>query len=427
MKEMLALAGKDLRLLLRDKAGSFFSLFFPLLYAIFFGVIFSGGGSGHSAISIALVDEDSSTASIQFDSTLIKSAELEVQTTNRDEAVKQVRSGKLAAYVILTKGFGEAKERMFWGEPARVEIGLDPSRKAEAGMLQGVLTRYFMEGFQANFTDPAKMRGQLRNSIKAMQSAPDSEQAFWSPLRSSLEQMDQFFAQPAMQKDSSKKKESGGGWEPLKVEVSDVAVKREGPKNYFEISFPQAVLWGLMGCAAAFGISLVVERTRGTLVRLRMAPISRKTILAGKALACFAANFGVSVLLIAVAMILFKVRPYSLPLLGLALISASLCFTGLMMLLSVLGKTEASAGGIGWAVLIVMAMVGGGMVPVFFMPAWMRFLGNLSPAKWAILAVEGAVWRGFSAPLMAGYCALLIALGALFFTVGTIIFTKRAD
>jgi hypothetical protein len=36
---------------------------------------------------------------------------------------------------------------------------------------------------------------------------------------------------------------------------------------------PQGVIWGLIGCAMSFGISLVTERTHGTLVRLRMAPL----------------------------------------------------------------------------------------------------------------------------------------------------------
>ena len=57
-------------------------------------------------------------------------------------------------------------------------------------------------------------------------------------------------------------------------DVLDVSRERTGPQNAYEISFPQGCIWGIMGCAAAFGITLVVERTRGTLVRLRMAPIS---------------------------------------------------------------------------------------------------------------------------------------------------------
>jgi len=40
MRETIAIALKDLRLLLRDKAGFFFVFFFPLLIAIFFGTVF---------------------------------------------------------------------------------------------------------------------------------------------------------------------------------------------------------------------------------------------------------------------------------------------------------------------------------------------------------------------------------------------------
>ena len=46
MNSIVALAIKDLRLLFRDKVGFFFTCFFPLLYCIFFGVIFSQMGKG---------------------------------------------------------------------------------------------------------------------------------------------------------------------------------------------------------------------------------------------------------------------------------------------------------------------------------------------------------------------------------------------
>ncbi|MFN7978640.1 MAG: hypothetical protein U0P30_10915 [Vicinamibacterales bacterium] len=35
------------------------------------------------------------------------------------------------------------------------------------------------------------------------------------------------------------------------------------------------MLWGLIGCMMSFGISLVTERTRGTFLRLEMAPLTR--------------------------------------------------------------------------------------------------------------------------------------------------------
>lgn len=431
MKPIFVLAGKDLRLLLRDRAGFFFVFFFPLLYAIFFGVIFSGGGGEGHSIPIAIVDEDSSAGSQKFFQTLSGKAELSILLTSREEAASLVQRGKRSAYVILQKGFGEAKERMFWGDPAEIEMGMDPSRQAEAGMLQGILTRYFMEGMQEVFSDPTKGRKQVQTGLDVLKGVPKEQEKIFAPLQSALQEMDRFLAQAETTQigaDSGKAQGAGAkGWEPLKVTVSDVAVKREGPKNSFEVTFPQAIIWGLLGTAAAFGIGLVVERTRGTLTRLRIAPISRAHILAGKALACFITTFAVTTLLFLIGIVIFGVRPYSLPLLVLAMIASSLCFVGIMMLLSVLGKTEASAGGIGWAVLLVMAMIGGGMVPLFYMPSWMKAASNVSPIKWAILSMEGAVWRGFSLEMMLGHCAVLVGIGAVCFAVGARVFARTGD
>ena len=75
-----------------------------------------------------------------------------------------------------------------------------------------------------------------------------------------------------------------GEWQPLKITKQDVARVSDGPRNPFDITFPQGVIWGLIGCAMSFGISLVTERTHGTLVRLRMAPLTSVQILGGKAL-----------------------------------------------------------------------------------------------------------------------------------------------
>ncbi|MCH8967221.1 MAG: ABC transporter permease, partial [Planctomycetes bacterium] len=59
MNEIFALAIKDLRLMARDRVGMIFAFGLPLIYASFFGTIFSGEGSaGTSSIKIAVVDED---------------------------------------------------------------------------------------------------------------------------------------------------------------------------------------------------------------------------------------------------------------------------------------------------------------------------------------------------------------------------------
>ena len=167
-----------------------------------------------------------------------------------------------------------------------------------------------------------------------------------------------------------------------------------------------------------FAIGLVSERVHGTFVRLQMAPLTRAQILGGKALACFASIVLLQLILMAIGIGAFGIRPSSLSLLMLACASAAACFVGFMMMIAGLGKTEQAASGAGWALLMPMAMFGGAMMPEFVMPAWMQTIGNVSPIKWAILGIEGAVWRGFTLGEMVVPCAILLGFGAVCFAVG---------
>ena len=114
----------------------------------------------------------------------------------------------------------------------------------------------------------------------------------------------------------------------------------------------------------------------------------------------------------------FGIRIDSYPLLVVACVCASLSFVGFMMMIAGLGRTEQAAAGAGWAMLMPMTMFGGGMMPQFIMPGWMQTIGNLSPVKWAILAFEGAVWRGFTPSEMLLPCVILLGFGAVCFAIG---------
>lgn len=422
MKGTIALAIKDIRLLLRDKAGFFFTFFFPLILAIFFGTIFSGIGEKQHALPIIVVDEDKTKISKAFLSTLKSAPELEVQEASRQKAAKEVLHGQCMAYVVMKPGFGEAFERLFWGDPPTMELGIDPARQTEAGMLQGILTKYAARRFQNFFSH---RQAQLENIEKARESLRQSSE--FSKERKQVferffDELELFLSEGTPKEEDGPRTSYGASFEPLSIEKIDVALMKRGPTNAYEVSFPQGIIWGILGCTAAFGISLVAERNKGTLQRLLMSPLSLMQILAGKALACFMTIISLSIALLAFAMIVFSLQPYSFLNLAFAIVSLSFSFVGIMMFLSVLGRTERSATGIGWALLLMMAMFGGGMIPLFFMPGWLQGISHFSPVKWAILAMEGAIWRQFSLQEMLLPCGILISVGLASFVFGVIAF-----
>jgi ABC-2 type transport system permease protein len=73
---------------------------------------------------------------------------------------------------------------------------------------------------------------------------------------------------------------------------------------------------------------------------------------------------------------------------------------------------------------MLMAMFGGGMIPLLFMPAFMRTLSDASPVKWSVLAMEGAIWRGFTLSEMLLPCGILLAVGAVCLAIGTTVLSR---
>lgn len=417
---VINMALKDLLLLWRDKFGMFWVTVFPLAYAALFGSIFSGGGSdGPNAIRIAVVDQDSTTQSANFITEMDSSDALDITMLNDSTARDRVRRGKLTGMVVIEDGFHRFNP-FYSGGGMPIRIGIDPSRKAEAGYLKGILTRLMFKSFQSRMSDPDRMISEFRQTSAQLDSMTSIDSTERNALKGVFGSLETLYSLPGG---------SSLGQEPFRmgeIEAESVERERTGtyPRSSYDVSFPQAIIWGLIGCAAAFAISLVQERTTGTLLRLKLAPVSRVHILAGKALACFMACVFAMVMLLLIGKIVFGVNTSHTVRLAAAVLASSFCFVGVMMLISVLGKTERSVAGAGWAILMVFAMFGGGMVPAMFLPSWMQPLSQVTPVRWAIYSLEGAVWRDFSWNEMMTPLAILIGIGLLFFSVGAFVFSK---
>ena len=430
MSAIGVIARNDLRLLARDRMGLFWALGFPLLMALFFGSLFGGGSGSARAIPVAIVDEDATPESQAFVARLTSSSALEADATlPLEEAKDRVRRGKLVAYVRVGKGFGAAFSP--FGAQSPVEVGIDPARGPERGMLQGVLMASAFQAMQDRLADPASARRQVGDALASIPKGPEATGQD-AVLGTFLKGLDTFLGDvdPKQYQETLSSATGGAaggsdaGGEPFRmVEMSRDEAGQ--PRSPFDISFPSAVLWGVLGCSSTFALSMVRERLGGTLQRLRAAPLGRWEILAGKGAACFLACMLVLGLLLLFGRLAMGMRIGSAPLLLLAMAATSWCFTGLMMLLSVAGRTLSAVSGIGWGSNVAMAMIGGGMIPLAFMPDWLRTLSHVSPVKWGILALEGAIWRDFSIAEMAPALAVLVVVGTVAFAAGSMIESRR--
>ena len=441
MNRMVRIAFKDLKLLLRDRMHAFFIIGFPVLMGLFFGAIMGNmkpSSDGQSRISIGYLDQDRSSQSQKFFDLLREGGKVElVECENLSAARRSVRKGQRVALLVVEKGFAE-RAGVFWGEAPTIQMGVDPSRAAESAMLQGMIMEAMGELTRARLQDPGLMKDLLeksRQQLKKDTSVSEANRLLINSFLGSVETMvDSMGALQNAGDGTADVSSGGGGFSLARLESVDVTgepdpASQRGQirklKSKWDISFPQAMLWGVLACSAGFAASVAQERTQGTLTRLQVAPVSGWEIVAGKALGCFLAVIAV-ILLMTVLGLSLGMRPHSYSMLAMATACVSFCFVGLMMLMSVLGKTEQSVNGAGWAINMVMAMLGGCMIPVMFMPGWMRGLSVVSPVRWAILAIEGAVWREFSWSEMLGPCSVLLLIGILGLSVGGRVFQRMA-
>lgn len=413
MKGVWTLAKKDLLLLWRDRLSLFWLLGFPLVFAALFGAIFGGSGPDEAnPLEVAVVAEDLTEAEREFVARLDASDALAVEELPRGVAEEAVRKGRKLAWIdvlsVPASGF-----MMFGGSPPELAIGIDPSRRAEQGLLQGLVAEAAFAGLQEVFADPETGRRQAREMIQQVREADDVPPAQRVVLATFFGALEQFLGSVEPGPGGI----GGSALEP-KIEIVPVTRSRRGPPNAYSVSFPQSILWAVLGAAAGFAITLVRERSSGTMVRLLTAPVPRSAVLLGKALACFLTVCAVVAILLGVGVVVFGVTVESPLLLAVGTACAAACFAGVSMLLSSLGRTEQAVAGVAWGVLVVMAMLGGGMVPQMVMPRWMLQAGAVTPARWTIEALEGAIWRDYSAQEMALPCAVLIGMGAIAFAAG---------
>ncbi|MED5284674.1 MAG: ABC transporter permease, partial [Planctomycetota bacterium] len=436
MTAVIQMAIKDLRILFRDRLGAFFILVFPILMGLFFGLIMGGNSGGSTAaMRIVVVDQDQSEMSRKFIESLKKNEAVSIELANLEWARDGVRKGSRIGLVVLPKGFGDTAG-ILWSTPPQIQLGIDPSRLAEAGMIQGFVMEAMGSLVGERFRQPKQFKPLIEDAKKQLDS--DNEvnpltRRLMSNYFQSLETLMDSMAGIQVAEDSELSLKTGGNFQFADIQSLDIsreidpnsqAGQLQKLRSRWDISFPQAMMWGVLGCVAGFSISVARERTLGTMVRLQVAPLSRFQILAGKALACFIAVIGVIGMLTLLGIGL-GMRPANFMALAVAAISIACCFVGIMMTLAVLGKTEQSVSGIGWAANMVMAMLGGAMIPVMFMPAFLQSASVVSPITWSILAIEGAIWRQYTMAEMVFPCLILIGIGATGFVIGTQVLSRK--
>jgi ABC-2 type transport system permease protein len=418
---LLAMVRKDLQLFFSDRRSVIVSFVVPIAIASFFGAVFSGGGQNRepARIAVAIVDQDGSAISKAIAAGAETDKNLKVARPTEEEARGAVKTGKTAVAIIIPKGFGEASGQAFFGDGAKPVLTLlhDPSKTTELAMVRGVMTQHVMEAVSQEMFGGDQGRQLIERTLPQIQSsttmAPDQKRLLMDMLGS----VQKFYnEQPAAATPGTPARR--GLTMPYTVNEEAITAGSNIAYNGYAHSFAGMAIQFLLFAMANMGVEMLLERQRGLWSRLRSAPISKVTLLLGKAVSGALISLMILLVSFGFAMIVFKVRIHGsiAGFLGISIACAVMAST-FGLLVAALGNSPATARGVTTLAVLMMVMLGGAWVPTFIFPAWLQQFTLVVPVRWAVDGLDAMTWRGIGLSGALVPVAVLLAFAAAFWTI----------
>ncbi len=204
--------------------------------------------------------------------------------------------------------------------------------------------------------------------------------------------------------------------------------------NATQMSVPAWLIFGMFFVVLPMAGGFQREQQSGTLLRLRCMGLSLRTLVLSKVLPYMALNlvqFAVLLALGVYGLPALGLAPLSLPGNPLAYAALALCIalttSCLGLLLAAVARSTEQALLLGGGTNILLAAIGGIMVPKSVMPAAMAQLAEVSPMSWALDAFLTLLVGHGSLADIAPYCIRLLLLAAVLGSLGLFLFKQRVQ
>ncbi|MFK5633397.1 ABC transporter permease [Ornithinimicrobium sp. LYQ103] len=214
---------------------------------------------------------------------------------------------------------------------------------------------------------------------------------------------------------------AGAEREPATVDVrsTDPVMQEFASMGRFDIGAGgQLLLFVFLNTLTAASATIQARRS-GALRRVMAAPVTARQVVAGQALGRFVVAAFQGVYIMAASSLIFGVDWGNLAVVSLVVAVFGLVAAGVAMLIGVAMDSEGVASGVAVGAGLVLAALGGCMVPLEFFPDAMRRVAYLTPHAWAYEAIAEVQRRGGGLVevlpqlgVLAAMAAVVLALGA---------------
>lgn len=382
---------KDIRILLRDKVGISLMFIMPVILVV---VVTSIQNStfqlvNKNKLSIIINNSDTGQASKQLIKAIDKIGMFKASQVSGDKTEQQIAEAMhqhdAMLGIIIPSNFSvkvAAKSKSVAGK-ALISFGLQGDAVKNVGDVDP-LTVYYNPILQDNIR--LSVQGALRSALQLVES------------RETLRSL--YFSINEKQLPESLENEMLNN----KTAINEIPVSKDGTRstpNATQHNVPAWTIFAMFFIIMSLGGSVVREKISGSFIRLKTLPTNYLVGLLSKQITYM-------VVTMLQAAVIFSMGIWLFPFLGLpslnlpsdilALIIVTVvcgwCAVSYAMCVGVFAQTQEQANGFGAVSIVILACIGGLMVPSFAMQGFFKSAANISPMHWCLQAYYSLFLEG---------------------------------
>ncbi|HEY4965730.1 MAG TPA: ABC transporter permease [Puia sp.] len=391
MQILLATIVKDLKILLRDRVGLFMMFFMPILLVI---VITSVQNStfelvNNNKISLIIFNKDKGQLGAQLVEGIRKIGLFNLSNADSTIAIseisKKMYDNNALVALVVPAGFSRSIETK--AEDLATRALKDPDSAntiPNHAALPDSLLMFYHPVMQPAFRQ--SVEGAFRSVVQVIQGEEIVKKLYdavnQKEIPADLEKQILFGQMP----------------------VIEIPVSRNGSRtipNASQHNVPAWTIFAMFFIVLTLGGIMVREKNSGSFMRLKTLPASYLYALVSKQLVYMGVTFMQALVIFAIGNKIFPYiglpvlhLPHDIPALVLVTLVCGYCAVSYAIAVGVFANTPEQSNGFGAISVLILAALGGLLVPSFAMPANLQKIIQLSPLHWALEAYYGLFLEG---------------------------------
>ena len=382
---------KDFRILLRDKVGLLLMFVMPIILVV---VVTSIQNStfqlvNKNKLSVLICNTDTGQASLQLIKSIDKIGMFKVALAPKSKTAMQMadamNNSDALLGVVIPSNFSlkvEAKSKNIAGK-ALTSFGLAGDTAKKVGDVDP-LTLYYNPILQESLR--LSVQGGIRSALQLVESRETLRSLYYSINEKQLPE--------ALENEMLNNKTA----------INEVPVSRDGTRatpNATQHNVPAWTIFSMFFIIMSLGGSVVREKVSGSFIRLKTLPTNYFVGVLSKQITYLAVTMLQAAVIFSMGIWLFPIiglpalnLPSDMPALIIVTFICGWCAVSYSICVGTFAATQEQANGFGAVSIVILAAIGGLMVPSFAMQGFAKTAANFSPMHWCLQAYYSLFLEG---------------------------------